>query len=76
MKKKRRRESCNGKVRHQDQRGAIIHMKKVKNAQLNAYPCSKCGGWHVGRSNRMEKIHARLDQLIGPDPATLPPARS
>lgn len=73
MKKKphKRRPSCEGKVRHKDQLGAIIHMRKIGNAQMNSYPCSRCKGWHIGHSNRPHKIQARLDQLIGPDPGNL-----
>jgi hypothetical protein len=68
MKPRKRRPFCIGKIRHKDQTGAIIAMRKMKNAQLNAYPCPRCKGWHVGHSNRIHKIHARLDQLIGKDP--------
>jgi hypothetical protein len=67
---RKRRPFCIGKIRHKDQTGAIIAMRKMKNAQLNAYPCPRCGGWHVGHSNRMHKIQARIDQLIGKDPNT------
>lgn len=67
-KPRKRRPHCKGKIRHKDQTGAIIAMRKMRNAQLNGYPCPDCGGWHVGHSNRMQKIQARLDQLIGKDP--------
>ena len=68
MYRKKHKNGCAGKKRHANQVGAIIHMKKLKDRGLNSYPCSKCGGWHVGHSNREEKIQARLDQLLGPDP--------
>lgn len=65
MKKQRVAFRC-GKKRHKNQAGAIIHMKKLGNAQMNAYRCPHCGGWHIGHSNREDKIQARLDQLLGP----------
>ena len=37
----------------------------MKNAQMSAYPCRHCKGWHIGRSRHWAKINARLDQLIG-----------
>lgn len=65
MAKKHPRHPCRGKVRHPHQRGAIIAMRKMNNAQLTSYKCPFCEGWHVGHSNRMWKIQARLDQLLG-----------
>jgi predicted RNA-binding Zn-ribbon protein involved in translation (DUF1610 family) len=59
-----RRNGCRGKVRHRTKEAAIITMKKQKNAGLNTYPCPLCGGWHIGRSNRPDKIIARIDQLL------------
>lgn len=57
---------CAGKMRHKDKTGAVIHLKKLKNAQMSAYPFEYCGGWHVGHSRHEMKIQARLDQLLGP----------
>lgn len=62
---KRAKPGCSGKVRHADQISAIIAMKKMKNAQLSAYKCRFCHGWHVGRSWSLEKLWARFDQLVG-----------
>ncbi len=67
MPKKREAFRCGGKIRHKGKVGAIIHLKKLGNAQMNFYRCPHCGGWHVGHSNRMEKMQARLDQLLGSD---------
>ena len=72
----RRQDCCDGKIRHRNRTGAIIHLRKLNNAQMNLYPCPWCLGWHVGHSNREHKIQARLDQLLGPDPRTLPKPRS
>jgi hypothetical protein len=63
-----RENCCQGKVRHKDRTGAIIALKKMKNAQLSAYQCPYCHGWHLGHSHHPMKIQARLDQLIGPWP--------
>ena len=61
----KRRNGCSGKVRHKSQVGAIIAAKRMKNAGVGTYPCSKCGGWHVGSSDKPWKVQARLDQLLG-----------
>lgn len=58
--------SCDGKIRHRNQAAAIVHQKRLKNAQIMPYHCGKCGGWHVGHSNDSWDVQARLDQLIGP----------
>jgi len=60
----KRRNGCRGKVRHRSQTGAIIAAKKMRIAGLTTYPCAVCGGWHVGTSNRPDKILARLNQLL------------
>lgn len=62
---KRPKPGCSGKVRHRDKTSAVIAMKRMKNAQLSAYQCPYCSGWHVGKSQHWAKINARLDQLIG-----------
>ncbi len=59
-----------GKKRHRSQGGARIHMGKLGEPGMNAYRCHQCGGWHIGHSNREQKIQSRLDRLIGPDPRT------
>jgi ribosomal protein L37AE/L43A len=58
---------CRGKVPHKSRAAARKAMKILNNRQMNVYQCRRCGRWHVGRSNRVEKIQARLDQLLGPD---------
>lgn len=60
----RRLGPCRGKVRHSCKAHAVIALKKVGNAGLQAYPCARCGGWHLGTSNREHKQQARLDQLF------------
>jgi hypothetical protein len=66
-----RRDGCEGKKRHHNLSGAMIHMKKLKEPGMNAYPCSYCGGWHIGHRDRETGIQRRLDRLLGPDPRTL-----
>jgi hypothetical protein len=61
----RRLTGCSGKIRHRNKAGACIALKRMKNAQMSAYPCRHCKGWHIGRSRHWAKINARLDQLIG-----------
>ncbi|MBB5351066.1 hypothetical protein HNR46_001300 [Haloferula luteola] len=60
---KRKLPGCSGKVRHRSKAGAIQHLKKLNHAQMSAYPCRHCGGWHIGKHPK--KIQLRLDQLIG-----------
>jgi len=59
-----RKDGCSGKVRHPSREAAIICMRKQKNSQLSTYRCGKCGGWHVGNSNKPWKIQARINQLL------------
>jgi hypothetical protein len=63
--RERREKSCINKVRHPAKLGALIALRKMKNAQLEAYHCSFCGGWHTGHSSSFTRVHARLDQLLG-----------
>jgi ribosomal protein L37AE/L43A len=63
--RKRNPDGCRGKVGHKSRKAARVAMKILDNRQMNEYRCRKCGKWHVGRSNRREKILARLDQLLG-----------
>lgn len=55
--------ACRGKIRHADQTGAIICLKRMNQADLSPYHCRHCGGWHVG--HRGKKIQSRLDQIFG-----------
>lgn len=64
-------DGCTGKRRHRNRSGALIHMEKLGEPGMNAYRCRKCGGWHIGHSNRAAGIQSRLDRLIGRDPKTL-----
>lgn len=59
-----RRDGCTGKRRHADLGAAVRVLKKLKNAGLSPYPCRRCKGWHIGNSNRPDKIVARIDQLL------------
>lgn len=52
-----RRRSCDGKIRHADQREALDHIaglnrRKGFQGSMNAYRCDFCGGWHVGHRPR------------------------
>jgi len=67
-----RADSCSGKIRHVTYGNAVAHLKSLGNAQMRAYLCRFCKGFHIGHSNRAAKIQARFDQLIGPDPHITP----
>jgi hypothetical protein len=54
-----------GKVRHPSREGAMIALKRIKNAGLKAYRCPFCKGWHLANDNRDWKVQARIDQLLG-----------
>lgn len=52
-KRAQRRKACAGKVRHADQAGAAIALRKLRQAhghmgQLSTYRCAHCGTWHLG----------------------------
>jgi hypothetical protein len=43
--------SCAGKLRHETQQAAVRHLLRLKAVgavRMGAYPCSHCGGFHVG----------------------------
>lgn len=69
----KKRDGCTGKIRHKSKIGAIIHIKKLKEPGMRFYRCQKCQGFHIGHANAADGFQARLDRLIGPDPATLRP---
>lgn len=52
-KRRIRRRSCTGKIRHADRAHAVQHMLGLRRrspALLNVYRCPFCKGWHVGRA--------------------------
>jgi hypothetical protein len=64
------RDGCQGKKRHRNRVGAMIHISKLKEPGMRPYRCTQCQGWHIGHANRADGIQSRLDHLIGPDPRT------
>lgn len=60
---------CNGKQKHLSRGKADAHIRhlvsigKVTLGRMNAYPCTICGWWHVGRMTKdrwnMERKHYR-----------------
>lgn len=47
--------SCDGKVRFdtfERANSTAARTRKSKHAQLSAYHCKGCGGWHVGATRR------------------------
>lgn len=66
MPKTARQRQCGNKIRHKNRTGAIIHLKKLGNAQMRFYLCPFCHGYHIGHSRTMEAVQARFDQLLGP----------
>jgi hypothetical protein len=60
-----KRPACKtGKVRHCSRLASILALKKIRNVGLNSYRCGHCGDWHLGNSNQIWKIQARIDQLL------------
>lgn len=52
-KRRKRRKSCEGKVRHSERRDATRQMTKTRSKadkpmSLHVYKCGFCGGHHVG----------------------------
>ncbi len=65
-------DGCKGKKRHRNRKGAMIHIRKLKEPGMQPYPCKTCKGWHIGHASRADGIQSRLDRLLGPDPRTQP----
>jgi hypothetical protein len=40
--------NCRRKLRHLDYLTALLHARRLEEQDLNIYPCSICGGLHVG----------------------------
>lgn len=53
-KRRIRRRSCEGKIHHKDQTGAIGHCKSLGEG-VCPYKCKFCHGWHVGRFTKEAK---------------------
>ena len=67
MKKKRHKPGCTGKMKHPDKRVALAALRNMNNAQMEAYRCRHCKGWHIGRT--AGRLMLRIDQLLaGPAP--------
>lgn len=55
-KRAHRRRSCESKVRHETQTGAVTAMRKMGSPRgLHSYKCPFCKGWHVGRMTKEKK---------------------
>ena len=54
-KRRIRRRSCEGKIRHKSKEAAFLHIRGLRNdgkdtnKQCHFYRCKFCKGWHVGR---------------------------
>jgi len=55
---------CKGKVRHPSRTGAVIALKRVKNAAMDIYRCSICMGWHLGRTREPSRCADRIIQVL------------
>ena len=59
-KRRLRRKSCDGKVRHADSTAALAHIRGlIRNGgigQFDAYRCKFCKGYHVGHRKNMTKL--------------------
>lgn len=52
-KRRIRRKSCKGKVRHTSLEHADAHrhaLSRLDGDRMSAYRCRFCGGWHVGHT--------------------------
>lgn len=65
----KRRDGCNGKVRHRSFGAAVAAAKMLNNAGLDIYQCRKCRGFHLGTSRKPGKVQARITQLLDRHPA-------
>lgn len=54
---------CGDKVCHKSRGAAYAALKRINNVGLVMYKCG-CGSWHLGHSNKPEKLAARIDQLL------------
>ena len=67
-KRRIRRKSCAGKVRHQNQTDAVASLKgTVKRNNLNryelrTYKCKFCHCWHIGHPNK--DVKKRIESAI------------
>ena len=50
-KRRIRRRSCEGKIRHRDSFEATSHVKGLGGFPYHVYKCKFCKGYHVGRYN-------------------------
>lgn len=52
-KRRLRRRSCEGKVRHVSQKAALVQVGIIARhgGRVVPYHCPFCGGWHVGHPN-------------------------
>lgn len=53
-----------GKVIHPSKTAALITRRRVKNSLLNAYRCSACKGWHLGKSRSPIRLANRIDEIL------------
>ncbi|WP_370171335.1 hypothetical protein [Sphingobium abikonense] len=55
---------CVGKKRHRSKVAACIAAKRMKNCAINVYLCSKCKGWHLGKTRDPYRCAARITQVL------------
>lgn len=57
-KRRIKRNSCIGKIRHKTSAGAEAHAKELRDKGERVWPyrCRFCGGWHVGHPSKMQLI--------------------
>lgn len=60
-KRRLRRNSCKGKVRHASQKDALVQVGIIARhgGRVVPYKCPFCGGWHVGRPSASIKYAIR-----------------
>ncbi len=59
-KRRLRRKSCDGKVRHADAAGGLAHIGRLARSgsggSMNVYRCQFCKGYHIGHRSKIMKL--------------------
>lgn len=67
-KRRIRRMQCGTKVRHPDQKSAVVSIAKLHRRRgyqgfMHAYHCRFCGGWHTGHVQNYGRVTNNTGRL-------------
>jgi len=67
-KHKRRRKTCQGKIKHESKHAAYMALRGTLKSnfifhKIHVYKCPYCGFWHLGKSKKI--FYDKFDQLSG-----------